>query len=164
MRWVLLALAVLMLASCGGSGGEQTTTVLPAQLQTTTKPTTTSKATSYATGRDYLRLVARFNAALAHFQAEAKDDTDSTSTKQIAKEAAPVTAALRAFDNAALRANWPPSVRADVRALIRADAGFRSDLEQLAYTRDWSGLTRDAEASSAAANVVRADLGLPPPK
>jgi hypothetical protein len=138
--------------------------VLPAQLQTTTsRPTTTSRA-SYATGHDYLQLVAPFNAVLDRFKAAAKDDTDSTSTKQIAKEAAPVTAALRTFDNAMLRANWSPRVRADVRAMVRADAGFQSDLEQLAYTRDWAGLTRDAEASSSAANVVRADLGLPPPK
>jgi hypothetical protein len=104
--------------------------------------------------------VAPFNAVLATFTKKTRAYSDSTSSTQITRDAAPVASALVRFDNAVLRADWPPAAKADVRAMVRTDAAFRSDLDQIGYTQDWTQLTRDAAAASAAANVVRADSRL----
>ena len=81
---------------------------------------------------------------------------------------APVIAAYEAADKALLRVHWPPSVQADVRALVAADRVLLRDLraadQQTAQSSGaWTArVARDGEKSNAAADAVRAALGLPP--
>ena len=80
---------------------------------------------------------------------------------------APVIAAYEAADRALLRVHWPPSVEADVRALVAADRVLLRDLVPPTSTAQSSGawtaqVARDGEKSNAAADAVRAALGLPP--
>jgi hypothetical protein len=150
--------AALLATGCGG--GEKKIVIVDAQK---TAPASTAP-TKAEFGQRYLELVAPLNAAIDTLRNRTKGYNDSTPASRIRADAALATAALEHFDNAILRADWPSAVKADVRALVRTDAALQSDLEQIADTDDWTQLTRDAEASSSAANVVRADLGLPPPK
>jgi hypothetical protein len=145
--------AVLLAAGCGGGKGS-------APAGTSTSP----NSKQYASAQDYLRLVAPVNRSFARFEKNAALYTNATPSKRIANDSASVLAALDLFDNAVLRLNWAPVAKADVRMMVRADAALRADIAEVAYTHDFTAYIRDETSSSAAANVVRADLGLPPPK
>jgi hypothetical protein len=74
---------------------------------------------------------------------------------------------LRTFDDKVLRVDWPPETAVDVKELVRADRAFIGDLRALENVDVLSlGLVnqarQDTTKGGAAANVVRADLGLPP--
>lgn len=78
-------------------------------------------------------------------------------------------ATVAKFDTLILRQRWPADTRADIKALAEADAAVSGDYESASSSNvlNASSLTattrRDAEAANAAANIVRADLGLPAP-
>ena len=77
----------------------------------------------------------------------------------------PFAAAVEKADTDLLRADWSPTVRADIRSLVDATAAEMADISS-AYDNPDAGpqITRDIAASHVAANAVRADLGLPPAK
>jgi hypothetical protein len=79
------------------------------------------------------------------------------------------TSAITAADNALLRASWPANVVPDIKSMTVVDAALIADLEQvnnqtaLSEGGYMNQLQADESKASAAANIVRADLGLPPP-
>jgi hypothetical protein len=168
------AIAVLSLGwmtGCGGGGGggdsaapEKAASTTPAAATTTSAPNMDELA------QTYLRIVKPANQASEALRKKASHWTDSTTPAQAAKDAEPTIAAYRAADNALLRVDWPAATRWDVKELVRADSALIGDLEALEgldafSTGNWSSqFVQDAEKVGAAANIVRADLGLPPYK
>ena len=153
MNLVKLApvVAVLALAACGGSTAPTTVTSTPppAVAPVVAKPSPTPTPLSYYAAQ-YTRLVTPFNTALdklgnAPTQAQLNDLADKTT----------------AADVALLRASWPSAkVQSDIEALVRSDGAVIGDLQQ----NNGAEFTRDAETATANAEIVRADLGLPPVK
>jgi predicted RNA-binding Zn ribbon-like protein len=119
-------------------------------------------------GQTYLSIVKPANDAIDRFEAKAKSWDDNATGEQAAKDAAPAVAAIREADNKLLRVAWPASTAADVKELVRAHGSMTGDLDGLEGVNALSAgawttqLTQDAGKASAAANIVRADLGLPP--
>lgn len=85
----------------------------------------------------------------------------------MAKDAAPLIAAFEKGDGELLRVDWPAETRADVKALVAADGAVLGDLRvldtvSLLSAGDWSNqFSQDFGKLAAAADIVRADLGLP---
>ena len=77
--------------------------------------------------------------------------------------------AFNNFNSAILRDRWPANAQADIKDLVRADGPLLADVAQInnqtsATTAAFANqLSRDVNAWSVAVNIVRADLGLPPP-
>jgi len=78
-------------------------------------------------------------------------------------------ASLHLFDTAVDRQRWPTTVRADVRSLMYADGVLEADYSSLSRSIVDSSsslestLSKDESAVSYHADLVRGDLGLPPP-
>jgi hypothetical protein len=72
---------------------------------------------------------------------------------------------IKKSNTALLRADWSPTVRADIRSLADADAAWMADFST-AYDTPDAGATvaRDIAASRLAATPFARDLGLPPAK
>jgi hypothetical protein len=130
-----------------------------------TTPATSSKQDL---ARTYLRIVAPANAAHDTLERKSKSYDDSTTAEQVASDLAPVIAAYEAADNALLRVKWPASIAADVKALVVANGALIGDLraagsQDVLSSSNWATqLSQDGGKSAAAANIVRADLGLAP--
>lgn len=159
-----LAIGLLVCAACGSSShptSAPVTTTVPVAITTTvTKVTTTTvKPTDYK--GQYLALAAPVNAAIDKVN---KADPTKDVPDDVLQGA---LTSMASFDSAVLRVRWPANTVADVKAMVRADGAFMADLAQAnnqttasvdAYR---SQFARDAQAEGSAANIVRADLGLP---
>jgi hypothetical protein len=77
-------------------------------------------------------------------------------------------AAVERFDTLLLSQQWPSGTRADIRALVVADAALVGDYNAFPRSNILNGsdlnakTKKDLEADTTAANTVRSDLGLPP--
>jgi hypothetical protein len=102
----------------------------------------------------YLAIVTPAQQAVTTFEGIHRPATDA----QIRAGFAIVKKAVDACDAALLAVSWPGRAQVDVRTVVRDDATELADFEALNLTKarsDASILKRDA-------NLVRADLGLPP--
>ena len=155
-------------AGCGGSKKAETST--PATIAVSSGPTRTTKTARvpHKFARTYLAIVAPANAAHAGLVEKSKSYGSNTTKAEVVADLAPVIAAYEAADKALLRVRWPQSVRRDVSALVAADRVLLRDLRAADHqTAQSSGawtarVARDGEKSNAAADAVRAALGLPP--
>lgn len=96
----------------------------------------------------YLRTIGPLNSALDNLP----DNATQTQLEQF-------VFVIRRADNSLLREQWPSAqVTADVQSLVRANGPVIGDL----MNDDPQGFVRDQNSASAAADIVRADLGLPP--
>ena len=84
--------------------------------------------------------------------------SDTTAQRQVL--ASRMVTVENTADAALLRDAWPPKAEPDVRALVTATGPLLIDLADL--TAHKATLVNDLAAAKAAANVVHADLGLPP--
>jgi hypothetical protein len=78
----------------------------------------------------------------------------------------PMRNEVQAYVNALLRVASQPSMLTDVRALATAAGAFLTDLDDVAIptVNAWgTTMLQDNSTASTAANVLRSDLGLPPP-
>lgn len=158
-----LAIGLLVCAACGSSSHPTSApvTTVPVAITTTVPKitTTTVKPTDYK--GQYLFLVAPLNAAVAKLVGQSGSIPDD-----IIQGVATATAT---FDTAILRLKWPANAISDIKDLVRATAAFSADVSQsngqtnLSVAAFRSQLSRDSLADSTAANIVRADLGLPAP-
>lgn len=77
-------------------------------------------------------------------------------------------AAVDKFDTLLLSQRWPSGTRADIRALVVADAAVVGDYSAFPSSNILNGSAlnattrKDVKADTTAANIVRSDLGLPP--
>lgn len=163
----------IALTACGQNSAAKATAPTTTTPSTATASTSSTPAPTVDYAAQYLRLVAPPNAA-----ADVLGDTLDALAKRKAGNAAyipPFTtyaAALQTWNNVLLRSPWPEKVLPDVKALVGANADEIAAVNNLitaATTNrgDFQGLFNAWGAAgtkgSTAANVVRADLGLPPP-
>jgi hypothetical protein len=159
----------LLMAACGGSASATANTPsaaasAPRPSATAIVPTPSPTPDIHALGQQYLALATPVNSAVDTFNVKNNALGSHFSVAQIQAISTPLANAYQIFDNAVLRLAWPASLLADLHAMVAADSPEISDLQHAATTQAWfDQLARDATASSSAANVVRSDLGLPPP-
>lgn len=146
----------LALTSCG-SGNPSTAPAAsapsPSQAAASTAPASPPANVDYKA--QYLRIVTPANDAI---------DTLKTATgiSQVQARAHAAAGAIQAADSQLLRARWPAGVTPDIRALVMADGPVIVDLNDVVTAYQDGTLQTAVGSSGAAAQVVRADLGLPP--
>jgi hypothetical protein len=158
LPFVIAAIAALLtLSACDSHTSHQATP----QAATTTSA---SEPTLKEQADRYLAIIKPVNEASARFAAETVGRHEFT-RKEWDSIVNPFLAAIKQSNTALLRADWSATVRAHIRSLVDADAAWMADFST-AYDNLDAGATvaRDIAASRRAANVVRADLGLPPAK
>lgn len=168
---VSVALALVLGGS--GCGGSTNKTAAPASPKPPASTSASASASPSAIkpsppainyGAQYLRLVAPYNAANDRYGRALKaagclhSCLRQTIDRAIATSG--IVKANQAFDNSILRAQWPASVVPDIQALVRTDAAWITGLQTNPFDPANDAL---ASASTTAANIVRADLHLPPP-
>jgi hypothetical protein len=147
-----VVLAALALSACGGtsSSGIASSDTSPAPSSAASATATNKPLSFYAA--QYLRIGKPCTEAQAKLKS-AKSDSDAIARgKEVASACQDSNAAL-------LRASWPSNILVDIRALVVADGPVIADFNDLANNSD--SVVRDSGAANAAANIVRADLGLP---
>jgi hypothetical protein len=160
--------AILMLSACGASSATSTPT-RPAPTPTaeaTPPPTPIPTLSPVALREDYLALVAPYNVAIDTSYKHYDKLPNYPSQKQLDAVCAPMASATQAYIDGVLRIPWQPSMLADVHALATAAGLFNADLNNDGNptVSAWSTkLLQDNSTASTAANVLRADLRLPPP-
>lgn len=83
-------------------------------------------------------------------------------TSLTAAQTQPLTNAAIAFGRTLLAQTWPAAARSDIHALAVAVERMATDLSEGLSILNVSQFEKDATAATADAQVVRADLGLPP--
>jgi|SRR5579871_805310 len=150
-----------------GASAVASTAPIASSAPTTQATTTTVGLQSYA--QQYLAIVKPANDAEAAAIKALKALPDTATAAQVAAAFAPAAQAFEKCDNALLRAQWPPNVEGDVKAMVTTNGALIGDINALSAQTSLSisawatTFQSDGAKSSAAANVVRADLGLPPP-
>lgn len=109
-----------------------------------------------------------------------KDITQAQAAKQYLADVAPsnalpqstkppaYAAAIDKLDTLLLSQRWPSGTRADIRALVVADAAVVGDYSAFPRSNIFNGSAlnattkKDVEADTTGANIVRSDLRLPP--
>jgi hypothetical protein len=143
-------LAAIALAGCGATKSAPT-----AAPTTMASPIATSTPVAfYATQYDDIATPG----LAAEAALEGLPASDTTAQRQVL--ATNMVTVEKTADAALLRDTWPPNVAPDVRALVAATAPLLVDLADLAAHK--ATLVNDLATAKAAANVVHADLGLPP--
>jgi hypothetical protein len=131
-------------------------------------PVVSQTRSTDASSSTYLAIIQPANDALINFGAKARGWNSETTGAQAASDAQPAIAAVREAVNKLLRVNWPGPTAADIKAQARAFGAVTGDLAALAGVTPLSSgawvaqYGQDAGAASAASDIVRADLGLPP--
>jgi hypothetical protein len=163
-------LAAGLVAGCGGGGGNEASPPAAPPPATTVATTTAATPSQQELAATYLRIVKPANEELDRWFARAQRWTDNTPKTQAVKDSQPLIDAYEEAGSKLLRVPWPEATRADVKDLVRADAALIADLNGLGTVDDLSAdqwvsqFQHDASQAGAAANIVRADLGLPPNK
>ncbi len=162
---------VALVSGCGGGGGgNANSTAVPAATTTHHDMTTQSTPSTEELAQTYLRIVNPGNAEADRFNAKAARWNDQTTGEQAAKDAQPLIAGIQKADRELLRIDWPAPIAADIKELIRVQGALIGDLRGLENVNafsagSWSNqFSQDVGKLTAAANIVRADLGLPPNK
>ena len=154
-RPMLAALLITALTACSTGGSIKSPAAGgPTQEPSSVPPSATAKPLSFYAAQ-YLRIGKPCLAAQAALR------TATTNADAIAKGKA-TAEGCQAANAAALRAEWPANVLVDIRASVMADGNVLGDLADLEHNA--GSLVRDSGPANAAANIVHADLGLPPLK
>ena len=153
---VLALLATSAVAGCGGG-----------QKAGTARSTTNGPASGlHAFAQTYLRIVAPANAAHEELIRKSNAYGATTTKAQVVADLAPVLRAYRTADEGLLRVAWPGPVGAAVTTEVAANGALLAVLgtadRQNAGTFDaWAAqVSQDEVKATAAANAVRAGLGL----
>ena len=115
-------------------------------------------------GQQYLADIAPLNAAVAAFKADTNTDLSA-----LPGEVAPIVSAAQTFESTILRQQWPSNTKADIKTLATEVGTFESDVSNFGSSSalDISSAEQtmvQADGTFGAdSNIVRADLGLPPP-
>lgn len=148
----------LAAAGCSSSGHPAASSTPPPATTPTTVPASTRAAAT--TGQPlswYAAQYTRISKPSTDAQAALQAVTDLS---QAQPKADALIRAVQQVDAALLRASWPVKIRADIESLIRAQGPFLGDLADVVANSD--KLARDSGPANAAANILHADLGLPP--
>ncbi len=183
MSCICVAAVGLLGAACGGDDGAAVVdpSVSPSVTSTSTSTAANDKAISVqAAAKQYTAMVAAPNCAFDKLNAAIKD-VASTPSGAVAEDRWPaiqatvvpalveVEATGRAWATALRRAEWPPAVASDVKKLALAATETANLYGKIAVAKDFdtffelynsADTTAVFGASKAAAETVRADLGL----
>jgi hypothetical protein len=135
-----------------------------------TTPVTPTTISAAALSAAYEKAATKATTAAQVFQTKANAWPAFPQPIQIAVDADPYVASLRAFDDTILRIHTTGHLATDIRSLIAADATLEkvlssADAPRVFSASSWvSEVTKATTETQAAAAVVRADLGLPPAK
>jgi hypothetical protein len=157
--------AVCITAGCGGST-HASAPVSSAKSVTTVVATPTTTAPPDH-GQIYLRLAAPANAAVDMFDRGLR--ALSPNMDLPASLLLPYAAAVNTFDEKILRVKWPPNTEADIKTLVQDDSVLVADLSAANNQTALSAgsfenqLNSDEAKDGSEAQIVRADLDLPPP-
>lgn len=172
-----LLIAVLF-AACSGTGpsgpSNPVATPAPTAAVTPGPPTpapspTTLPLTQEELGRAYLACLAPYNAVVK----VANETLFKSTTKLKAAKAAfsDLADATGTLDQCIRAIAWTEEYEADVKAKLKSDAATQVTEIQMSKATSWSVLNsyvkdfdKQVAASAAASNLLRGDLGLPPPK
>lgn len=172
----VVAVATLALTACGGgsgsSGATATTTTQTESSATVPTPDAPSTATKTPKTIDYqaqyLYLVGPVNTALDKLKAYASANPNADKVPDSLVTA--TRGAFTTFENAVLRVPWPTATVPDIHALVTAAETVSANLGEF-NNQDTSSIVafnnqsvKDDATLSAAINIVRADVGLPPAK
>ena len=139
-----------MALAIGAIGCGSTSSAVTHTVQVLT-PAQEAAKTRAALAKRYLKIVAPYNKV---GDAVGSGPLSSTNTAGRA-----LINATEIFANHALRLGATGQVEADIRALVRASTKMIAAIENV----DSAAYTNAVYEANGAANVVRADLGLPPP-
>lgn len=161
-----LALAsgiALLLAACSSSDGSKKIPAPDSSAPTTlTAKAPISPKASATPLSGYAAQFKKIYAAPDKLQDQLRSLPDDTSNEQASALAARVAKSVQEADSKLLRANWPPQIATDIRALVVADGPPIGDLADLQNGAD--RLVADSGPANAALNIVLADLHLPAKK
>jgi hypothetical protein len=143
---VLLSGLVALTSACGGPAAKSSGDGTPSASPVVEKPLTFYAAQYQSLSAPCL-------------QAHHTLNTSKTKAEVLAN-AKGASVACQASDAALLRANWPVKVLAIIKAAVAADGPILRDLADPENHR--ADLPRDYASANAAANSLRAGLGLPP--
>lgn len=161
-----LVAAAALAASCsshattaGASPTAAKSSAASAQSATPVSPAVSPTASATPLAFYASQYLADGKACMAAQDALHKAPNNATDT-QLQAFATDIVKTCQAANAVMLRQAWPANVLADLRAEVTADGPVFGDLADLVSNSD--NVLRDAGAANAAANLVRADLGLPP--
>lgn len=158
-----LALAsafALLLAACSSSDGSKQISASDSSAPATvTAKAPTSPKVSTTPLSVYAAQFKKIYAAPDKLQDQLRSLPDDTTNEQASALAARVAKSVQGADSKLLRANWPPQIATDIRALVLADGPPIGDLADLQNGAD--KLAADSGPANAALNIVLADLHLP---
>jgi hypothetical protein len=163
--------AATAIAGCGSSAPATVTqsAAAPATATQTAAAAPAAQATSKAqAAKEYLAAIAPFKAADKTADAQLKAEPDSAPAATFAKITAPVAQALTNTHSSllAIARAYPPAA-SDIKGLVTASAPLIADMDNLGTQTGFSATSweqqtiSDGTAMTAAAAIVRSDLGLP---
>lgn len=165
---VACALACGLLSSaCGGGSTQSTGSSSQPSATAPSAPSASSSAvpTQAEQGAAYTRITAPTRTAAAAFSAAINDQSTAAQTAEAAK---PLIKAYQEALQALARYPWVGQTATDVRTLIAAEAQVLADLQAIGDQNGFSitsfaaQLKKEAITAQSAADIVRADVGLPP--
>lgn len=162
MRRFVIALSALALAAgISACGGKSAPTAATSNKAAVSSPSP-SPTINYQ--QQYLNDVAPSNAATGKLNAWITANPNASHAQQ-AVAVTPYYNVMVTFGRALLQQQWPSNAQADVHALalaVEAEASDSNPQTVAAGEYDPSQSGHDNSAAEAAAQAVRADLGLPP--
>jgi hypothetical protein len=174
---LIMLAAGVALAGCGGSSGKSSAAGSVATSSPPTSPTTSTTAPTTSTTISLADLAKQYEAAVAAankagdlYNSKAAKLPDNATAAQFADIAEPLAKAFQDADQALIRIQWPANIKTDMAAVVTANGALEGDLLAARSQNLFSlatftqQITSDAGKSHAAVSILRADLGLPPPK
>lgn len=128
-------------------------------------PAPSASPDAAAAGKAYLAAAGKINKAVKALDRKYPTFKTVAQARTYYRKAAKLE---RAFTDAVRKIQFPPDMASDVKSLLAKDASLQSLYIEAGNARSWtefdsvsSAITKTGRSASAAANLVRQDLGLP---
>lgn len=175
MRRAALTFVVWAVAACSGAPAATQplvtvapVTPTPAASATLAPPPTEAPWPQEQLGAAYLACLDPYNAVV---RATNSTISKTTSVKTAAAAFGDLADAIGALDKCIRAIPWTEEYEEDVKAKLKADSAMQITANEMSKATKWTVLNSYAKdmdagalAAAAASNLLRGDLGLPPPK
>jgi hypothetical protein len=159
----MVCLTSAVVAGCGAAGTVATPTLATPKPTPTPAPTSATSALVTQFVEVAIPMEAAYSPFYDTYQKLRKTQPSQSQLDDLCK---PMFAATQTYIAAVPRLPWPPAMLADVRALLTAAGAFEADMNGPGSPTFYvwgNKMADDSYALGNAANVVYADLHLPPP-